>query len=74
MLWERLEDGWEFGKALTTPQRRKGGYRMIEAFGESKSVTEWVSDPRCSVKLSTLWKRINDGWPAERAITTAVRR
>jgi hypothetical protein len=33
------------------------------------------SDPRCHAgSVKTLWKRINDGWPAERAITTEVRR
>lgn len=74
VLWERLEDGWEFERALITSQRRKDGWRLIEAFGESKSVAEWVNDPRCpGLKLQTLWKRINDGWPSERAITTSIR-
>jgi hypothetical protein len=75
VLWERLEDGWDFAAALTTPQRRKGGYRLIEAFGESKSVTEWVNDPRCQAgSVKTLWNRVNLGWPPERAITAPVRR
>jgi hypothetical protein len=75
VLWERLEDGWEFEKALMTPMRRKGGYRVITAFGESKSLTEWVEDPRCEVdSVKTLWKRINDGWPPERALTRPMRR
>lgn len=74
MLWERLQDGWEFERALITPQRRTGGYRLITAFGETKSVTEWVKDPRCpGVKAQTLWKRVNDGWPSERAISTHTR-
>jgi hypothetical protein len=75
VLWERLEDGWEFGRALTQPQRRKGGYRLITAWGETKGIRAWAADPRCpGVKEATLWKRINDGWPAERAIATAVHR
>ena len=46
VLWERLQDGWDFDKALMAPLRRKGGYRVIEAFGESKSLTEWLEDSR----------------------------
>ena len=73
-LWERLEDGWEFEDALTRPQRRQGGYRLISAWNEEKSVTEWLADPRCpGLKHQTLWKRINDGWPSERAISTPTR-
>lgn len=74
MLWERLQDGWEFERALTTPQRRGGGYRIITAYGESKSVTEWLKDPRCELdSVSTLWARINRNWPAESAICTPSR-
>jgi len=74
ILWERLENGWSFEKALLTPQRRANGYRLITAFGETKSITEWVQDPRCpDVSLSTIWWRINHNWPAERAITTPAR-
>ena len=74
VLWERLEDGWEFEKALCTPERRKGGYRLVVAFGETKSITEWMKDPRCVVaKMQTLWKRINDGWSPEKALTTRTK-
>ena len=74
MLWERLQDGWEFNRAIAEPQRRKGGYRMIEAFGETKSVTEWVDDRRCNAgTVTNLWARINYGWLAERAITAPLR-
>lgn len=74
VLWERLQDGWDFEKALTVPMRRKNGYRVVTAFGESKSLTEWMEDPRCEVpRLATLWKRINDGWPPESALTRPVR-
>lgn len=74
VLWERMKDGWDFEDALTTPQRRKNGYRVIAAFGEEKSITEWTTDERCpDVPLSTMWKRINDGWSPERAISVPVR-
>jgi hypothetical protein len=74
VLWERLQDGWEFQRALTSGQRRKNGYRVIHAFGQDKSISEWVADDRCpDVAASTVWKRINDGWPPERAISTPVK-
>lgn len=74
VLWERLKDGATFEEALTKPARRKGGYRVVSAWGEEKSITEWAKDPRCpGVKLATLWKRVNDGWSTEAAISTPTR-
>lgn len=74
VLWERLQDGWSFDRALTEPMRRKGGYRMIEAFGETKSVSEWVADSRCGVRsVGTLWTRINRNWSPERAVSVPER-
>ena len=73
VLWERLQDGMDFEKALLAPQRRAGGYRMLEAYGETKSVSEWALDARCPVSASTLWARVNRGWTHERAISMAHR-
>jgi hypothetical protein len=47
--------------------------KAYTAFGESKSVMEWVRDPRCRVKKTTLWKRLADKercWTVEEAIST----
>lgn len=41
----------------------------VEAFGESKSISEWSEDPRCPVRYHTLKKRLSMGWPPEIAIT-----
>lgn len=38
------------------------------AFGETKSLRSWSADPRCSVSLSTLARRIAKGVPAEKAM------
>lgn len=38
------------------------------AFGEAKSLRSWSADPRCSVSLSTLARRIAKGVPAEKAM------
>lgn len=46
--------------------------RYIEIFGEKKTMTEWSRDQRCKVKLFTFRKRLDSGWPAEKALTTSV--
>lgn len=75
VLWERLSRGWEFERALTSPQRSSKAYRQITALGETKGLQEWVDDPRCAVEsVQTLWKRLNDGWPEEKAVLAPVRR
>jgi hypothetical protein len=40
----------------------------VLAFGEEKSLMEWVADPRCRVGYSTLHSRISLGWEAEKAV------
>jgi hypothetical protein len=57
--------------------RPKRGYnaRLVEAFGETKSLEEWYFDPRCKVAISTLYGRIFQcNWDPEQAITTRSRR
>jgi hypothetical protein len=41
----------------------------ITAFGETKSIHEWVGDKRCVVSTTTLCYRIGAGWTPEDAIT-----
>lgn len=75
-LWSRVQQkGIPVEQAMGEAARpRTGGYRMIVAWGEQKSVTAWLKDERCNVpKLATLWKRIDDGWAPERAIATPIR-
>lgn len=48
--------------------------KPLEAFGESKGITQWARDPRCVVKSITLQKRFYSGrWSLEMAITTPAR-
>ena len=43
----------------------------MTAFGESKSIYEWLRDPRCAVKTyTTLQSRLFRGSDPEQAITT----
>lgn len=45
--------------------------RRIAAFGETKTLAEWVRDPRCVVSYPALQLRIvRRGWEPERAIKT----
>lgn len=40
------------------------------AFGETKTVADWLRDSRCKVSRNVLVKRLADDWCAEDAITT----
>lgn len=77
-LFGRLKVGdWSIEDAITTPAhgntsdiiRRKQG-RMIEAWGEIKSLIGWSEDERCKVTYSGLKIRIRKGWDAEKSIST----
>ena len=45
---------------------------MIEAFDETKSVTEWAEDPRAAVVANVFLRRIQHGWTSEASLTTPV--
>lgn len=69
----RLQRGWTLEDAITTPHF-KHSYRVsLEAFGETKTVPEWLGDPRCRATARRIRMRIHEGWTAEEAITTPVR-
>ena len=50
--------------------RNKSNNTNLTAFGDTKCLTDWVDDPRCSVTLSTVAHRIHIGWDVEFAIST----
>lgn len=41
----------------------------ITAFGETKTLSEWTRDPRCTTKYNALAWRIRQGWSGEAALT-----
>lgn len=49
-------------------RNRKSGLVEVLAFGESKPLIDWVSDPRCRVSLALLRKRTLAGIPTEFAM------
>lgn len=68
-------------KAITTPPGIRGATkkykpenRMVFAFGEEKSIAEWLNDPRCVVGLKELKKRLNKQWDGEKAMSTPLRK
>jgi transposase-like protein len=60
-----VERGEMLRRRAPTPKR------LVSAFGESKSITRWVTDPRCRVTLDGLRRRLDKGWHPEDAIRLA---
>jgi len=57
---------------FVTPEANANNRRdnvWVDAFGERKTVAQWLRDPRCSVARETLYHRIQRGVSAEEAIT-----
>jgi len=50
-------------------QRNKTNNRLLTAFGETKPAVVWLEDPRCAANRTALYKRLENGWDHERAIT-----
>jgi len=47
---------------------------VLTAFGETKSLMEWIDDERCNAKRDAIVQRIRTlGWGTEKAITTSPR-
>lgn len=66
----------DFEKALTTPitdrksiSRNTKRNTMLTAFGETKCMSAWLEDPRCTVKKWGLMERLKKGMEPEKAIT-----
>lgn len=49
--------------------RNRRDNRILECFGETKTMVEWPEDNRCQVGYGTLAKRLRMGWTVERSIT-----
>lgn len=43
---------------------------VLGAFGEEKSIADWAEDSRCETNTVNLYKRIQEGWDHEEAIST----
>lgn len=77
VLLQRIRRGWCHERAITTAldSTRQGriayNAKLIEAWGDSMPVAEWIEDSRCIYKSKKgIWERINTyGWPTEKALT-----
>jgi len=47
----------------------KSNNTYLKAFGEEKTLSQWVDDKRCKVEYATLQKRLRLGWESEDAIS-----
>lgn len=52
--------------------RNKSDNRLVAAWGETKCLSEWAEDPRCVVKRSTIFQRLEIGVDPEIAISTPI--
>ena len=53
----------------TVNQRNTRKSVLLTAFGETKTVAAWLEDSRCLVHWRTLYRRVEQGWPGEVALT-----
>jgi hypothetical protein len=72
-LAARMDAGWELERALTIPPIKniRQLEKLVTAFGQTKTLLEWGSDPRAKVPSRTILWRIRRGWESAEAITQA---
>jgi len=51
-----------------SPNKRGPKGLKYSGYGESKTLGQWASDPRCEIGYTTLYSRLRYGWPVERAL------
>lgn len=71
-IWKRLLYGWSIEDALSKPAKTRNivdRAERYEAFGQSLTIREWSE--RCGVNVRTLYRRLDNGWPIEKALTEA---
>ena len=71
-LLNRSRTGWEGDASITTPSNAPADRfrRLIEAFGETKSIADWQQDPRAKVDAGVILSRLKEDWKPEAAIAT----
>lgn len=68
LVQERIKNGWELEKVLTTPKRTP---KTLEYKGVVKSYSEWSKDTGISV--SAIKDRLRSGWSIEKTLTTKLK-
>lgn len=77
VLKRRVALGWEPERSLTTPCNERAprpahNAKKFTAFNETKTIYDWLRDPRCVVPRVTLSSRLHAGWEPAKAITKPV--
>lgn len=69
----RLDNNWMAEDVITVNKSEIRGQNpraeKLSAFNETKTLYEWVKDPRCVVDKNTLFYRKKSGWDFEKALT-----
>jgi hypothetical protein len=71
---DRIAAGWSPEEALATPPRGRvspSGCRLINAFGEARTVRGWARGSRA--QAIRIYQRLRSGWSPERAISEPTR-
>lgn len=71
-LRDRIAEGWEHLAAITTVHKDKKDVDLT-AFGETKTMANWLRDERCVVKVDALRDRFRAGWKHEDCISIPSR-
>lgn len=71
-IYTRARRGWAHEDCLTRPHRNRG--KELVAWGETKTVSQWLSDPRCLVNRTAVIDRLKHGWSPERAMSEPLGR
>jgi len=61
------------GEALLAPPQKGRTPRKWKAFGEERTLREWVEDPRCEITENTLRRKLKAGEPLEQAMKAQPR-
>ncbi len=71
---DRIDNNKNYGpdnckwSTLTEQARNKRTSRLLTAFGETKTLSAWAADSRCSISAQSLRSRLRVGWVPERAV------
>lgn len=74
VLRGRIKMGWLPEDILSRPNRTRVPVLQVTAWGDTKTLKEWIEDDRCVVKnLSTLHQRLWQGKEPEEALGTPLK-
>lgn len=73
VLLKRVKKGIPIEVAMRARSMRDIASPHFSAFGEEKSLSDWLRDSRCMVSRALLQRRLADGWAFEDALVQGTR-